>query len=799
MRPITRGEIFRIATLTVAFFWVFQFLLTAHFAGGQDARWYGYTVIDALTQTRSGHWPVFVGQGELQWNGAVHPYLTAPYFLNLAILVDTLTVRCLSPLAVEHLVISLTLLQAVFLTYFLLTRLQPHARWLAWAAALFWVLAPLPLGYVVKMEMYMTVMTFGWLPLVFYGNVRLFRRDDWAGWACLASGLALTWMSHAAVAAWVTVITAIIQALRLLLRDFTWLAWRRALSGAVLFGILGAYYFSSVAVLGSSKAGTSLQTQVGLLGLSLAIASAFRLLVGGTRHWRWLMLGALGALWFTNGLYFNWAAGLLVWSEFARAWERYRGGGAISRRRPEIAMLGMAVAAVLAVHLPFHVPPASLGIGQAAVSSLKLLYPALLLPISPTAIVLSDLQLGYMLWAVGIAGFFFAIWRGSFEARIFALAMAGMVPFLVPVPGLTDSLMWSVPDWLYGITSVSIWLRLYPAFAALIIFTGFLALANDRWRLRRGWLGAVGFVVVVTAGLTWDSYELGGLQDLADNSVADDEKTAVIYRTDSAPLYYGYDDLPRPAYILNGVMDYHLESRLLSADGLRLLPEPLLAAPHGEEITLSAVPLPVAPNLLQLAPKIRLAPGEREIWKFEFFHKTYDGWFIGQGPGGYSRYYSLPDGGGDEKSFGVEAGRPKTLAFWNSLPEPQEINLTFLMDAAKPDFGDRFAKVKVQHYRPEDLQIQTLGLMPYRARVNVAVPSFLETPRVYIPGYQAKVDGRRVRVDVSPDHLAMIRVEPGVREVELSYHPTAEMKLAGLLSAGGWLGVIGCGIRRGFR
>jgi hypothetical protein len=796
MRLKPKAEHVRLALLAGMACVVFHCLLTWHLAGGLDARWYGYTMIDALAQSRNGHWPVLVGQGELQWNGAIHPYLTAPYFLNLGILVDTLTAHLLSPLLVEHLVLLLALLQAVFLTYFLLARLEPGWRWLAWAAASAWLLAPFPLGYLVKMEMYMTVMAFSWLPLVFYGNVRLIRRDDWPGWACLAGGLALTWMSHAVVAAWASIITALIQGLRLVLRDFTWRSWRRALGGALLFGLLGAYYFCSMAMVSSSKTGTSLQTQASLAGLLIGLAAAFRLIAGGSRHWRWLVMVSLGSLWPTNGLYFNWVAGLWLWSELAGAVNHWRPSGFWAARRPEIAMAGVAVGAVLAIHAPFHVAPSSLGMGQQAVLGLRSLYPAILLPISPRGIALSDLQLGYVLWAAGISGFLLALWRGTFAARICALAMAALVPLLVPIPGLTDCVMWSIPDWLYGMGSVTVWFRLYPAFAVLLLFAAFLGLADARLRFPRGRWRVAGVSLILAGAVCWDGLELEKLWMLAEGNVASAEGTKAFYRTESAPLYYGYDVLPHPSYNLNGVMDYHLESRLLRADNLHLLPEPLLEAPHGEKMVLMAKPNPLAPSVLVLSPRIRLAPGEREIWKFEFFDKKYEGWFVGLGPGGYSRYYMLPDGGYAENSFGVGPGRPKTLAFWNSQSVPQDIDFTFEMPDAQPGFGDKFANVTVQRYRVEDLQIQTLGLIPYRARVKVVVPSYLETPRVFIPGYQAKVDGRRAPVQMSPDFLAMIRLDPGRHEVELSYHAPLKLKLAGLASAGGWLGLAVCGARR---
>ncbi len=793
MRASTKTEIFRVAALAGTVLWILHFLVTAHLVGGTDARGYSQTMIDALEQARSGHWPVFVGQGEWQWNGAVHPFRTAPYFLNLGIVLDLLTGRSLTPLGVEHLVLIFSGLQAVLLTYILLVRLEPGARWQAWIAALCWWMAPLATGYVVNMEMYMTVMTFGWLPLVLYGNARIIRNDDGPGWACLAAGLALTWMSHAAVAAWASLITAVIQGLRLLLRDFNWPAWRNALGGALLFSVLAAFYFCSIGELSPPSANASLQMQLGILALAVVFAAGLRLLAGGTWHWCWPGSLLLGELWLTDRLYFNWAAGFLLWSVVIRALKRGPLGAAAASRALELAVLGAGFAAVVAVSLPFSVPGGVSIQGKASVDLLRGLYPANILPISGSATALADLQLGYLLWAGATAGCLAALWRGTWEARCFALTLLVFAPLLVPIPGLTTCLYFSIPDWLYGISAL-VWYRVLPPFSFLIVFTAYLALTSPRLRSAMSRRTLTIVAVIVAGGLAWDAREMAKLQKRGNDSVNSADQTRGFYRTDSAALYF-CAFLPPSGYSMAGVMDYHLESRLLKASDLSLLPEPLLEAPNSEEITLTSTANPFQPAWQVLAPKFTLAPHEREIWKFEFFNKPYEGWLVAQGSGGYNRYYRLPFAGDMGKSFGVAKDQPKTLAFWNSLDVPQNFELTFMMNSPIPGFGD-FAKVKVQRYRPEELQIQTLGLIPYRARVKAHEPSFLETPRGYIQGYRARVDGRSAKVEESPDHLAMVRLEPGMHEIAVTYSPTAKLTLAGLLSAGGWLGLIIFALRR---
>ena len=206
--------------------WLFQSFLSSDFYGRVDARSYAYSMIDALSQERAGHLPVFVGQTEFMFNGSVHPMRTAPYHYILGMLLDLLTGRALTPVAIEHLTVLVTAVQAALTCYLCLAALAPDRRWLAWLMAALYVSAPAPAAYLHGLEMYMTFMTFAFLPLVLMENVRLIRNDGGAGWVRLASALALVWLCHAPVALWLTLCTVALQGLRLMTRDFAAAALR---------------------------------------------------------------------------------------------------------------------------------------------------------------------------------------------------------------------------------------------------------------------------------------------------------------------------------------------------------------------------------------------------------------------------------------------------------------------------------------------------------------------------------------------------------------------------------------------
>jgi hypothetical protein len=223
---------------------------------------------------------------------------------------------------------------------------------------------------------------------------------------------------------------------------------------------------------------------------------------------------------------------------------------------------------------------------------------------------------------------------------------------------------------------------------------------------------------------------------------------------------YIFHGLPVSPYLTNGVIDPQLESRLLRVDDpSREAAEPVDFT-GAREVVLSSKADETSPIWLYLEPKLTLAPGERLLLRFEFFERNYTGALLMRGPNGFYREYPLPAAGFYAKSFGVDPARPKTVALWNTGAVPQPVELVFLRAEAPADgreFGD-FARVKIQPYFLERLPVRTETLIPYRARVKAAEPAWLETPRAFIPGYRASVDGRETEVVASPNNMAMFKV-----------------------------------------
>src|SRR3954471_21111757 len=70
--------------------------------GSGDAYWYTIMLADFTTQLRAGIFPVWVGQSEFAFNGAVSPLRFAPWFQHAGGLLDLLTAHALHPVALKN-------------------------------------------------------------------------------------------------------------------------------------------------------------------------------------------------------------------------------------------------------------------------------------------------------------------------------------------------------------------------------------------------------------------------------------------------------------------------------------------------------------------------------------------------------------------------------------------------------------------------------------------------------------------------------------------------------------------------
>lgn len=784
------AENLRLASLTALAVWLFRPYLTADFFGGVDARSYGYAMTDALQQARAGVFPVFVGQGEFMFDGAIHPIRTAPYHQYLGIVLDWLTARALTPLAVQHLTVVWTALQGVLTCYFCLTRLEPKDRRLAWLMSVFYVSAPAAAGAVYGQEMYMTFMAYAYLPWVIFSNLRLTQGDSFGRWSGLAAALAVVWFCHPPVAAWLSLCTLAWQGGRLVLRDWNFASWSKAVWGLGWFVALTAAYFWSIAEVappGNPAGGKAWLWSA--IGAALAVTALVRHLATG--RWCWFAGAAVASavVWRYQPAPGRWLAAAVIGAAGLSLLASWRPAARWRERLPETIVILLLVAGMATLRWAPPTLP-----GGPAWDWVVRLWPQVFRPVSAHAQLPSDIQIGYALLgalALGTIGLF----RGpALEKRVLGLAAVLLLALCLPLPGLTRFLLSLVPEPVFTISGDIAWFRYLPTMIALAVFAGFLGLTaweeKGGLRFRRGV-----FTILAVAGIAWTLAESEEFVRCGYRNVNTPETIRAFYRPENARQFaYIFAGMPVSPYLTNGVLDYHLESRLLRADDATK-EIPTMTSEGATTMTLTTTVDDASPLWLHLSPKLELQPGEHVWLQFEFLNRPYDGILICRGPEGFYREYMLPAAGFFEKSFGVAPERPKAIALWNDSAQMQPVELLFVQSALPADgrpFGD-FARVALKPYDPASLPVRTLALVPaYRAETESSGPAYLETPRAYIPGYRATVNGHDVAVEASPNHMAMVKLAPGSSRVEMRYTGTVVFRSLLILSGTSWL-VLGLG------
>jgi hypothetical protein len=237
----------RLAVLAAAAAWLLHPFATSRMYGAGDALWYANMLADYVLQLRDGVFPVFVGQTEFAFNGAVYPLRVAPMYQHVAGLLDLLTGRSLGFFALQHLTVIVCGVAGIFTCYLTLCRIAPGRRWCAAGFAILYLSCPGLLATVYTQDLYMTWMAVPFAPLAAYGIWRSFHKDDTTSQLWLAAPLAALWWAHAPIALWFTLIAASSQLFRLIAVNRGWPQARRSLLGVMMFALLAQFPFVSVA------------------------------------------------------------------------------------------------------------------------------------------------------------------------------------------------------------------------------------------------------------------------------------------------------------------------------------------------------------------------------------------------------------------------------------------------------------------------------------------------------------------------------------------------------------------------
>jgi hypothetical protein len=559
-----------------------------------------------------------------------------------------------------------------------------------------------------------------------------------------------------------------------------WTACGLALLYILCPGVAGLFYAQDLYMSGMT-----------LPWVPLAFAALVRSFEDGGLGPRAVLALSLAALWWAH-------SPIALWATFVAAAGQLVRLRLIEADRTDFARSGMA-AAIFCVLAAYPIISVFLlrSPGEALVPYLmdrELLlqwvresFPSSLRPINLGAPILSYLQLGYGLWLVllaSVAAWFFS--PRNWAAGVLLAAAAFFLVLVFPVPWLTRALWLRFPETLVGMTLYWPMQRFYILIAGATVVSAQSLLARRTPGSLPGRL-PVGAALLV-AGL-WSGHEAAKLIAKTHRQVDTVEDSKRWSLTENVAVQrhtYGLF-ARRPGYFNHGVVDPRMESRLLDPASGRVVASDYQygqSRPAREEFrgTIDA-----NPGILDLEPALKLEPGKRYLLTFQFAHADTTGLLQMIGHHFY-REYMLPESG-EAKAFGSGPATEKSVTLWTSLAAAETIRLCFIPTGAgaKPADYLPFARYRFQPIEPSLLPIRVESLIPYRATVESPVPALLESPRMFVPGYAATVNGKATAVLRSDEGLAAFPVPAGESQVVLRFTGPVALRLAFWMSASGWL------------
>lgn len=435
--------------------------------------------------------------------------------------------------------------------------------------------------------------------------------------------------------------------------------------------------------------------------------------------------------------------------------------------------------------------------GSVAAQELGKSFPAVLLPLTATMHEQSNYQPGYVVLGLLLLAFIGLPWRRPRGALPLALAVLLLACIALPIPGFTMAFWSHMPAAVMQATNVWPLQRLAPIGVCLSVFL-FAVVYRDSPR----WL-ALGFIGLLLPALAWPGHQASRLSRAFSNTISRGPQSHVYYQKHNLLLtrycFVAFEFTP--SYFSHGYMDPYLENRLLKRDLRPLVNNtesavrkgPLPAAGAEADLLASGVFSAVNVNgstFYDLQPQLRLPSGQRLALWLDPLQPNQPGWLqiIGDD---LHREYIYPDSGSGvdrrqvPRALGSLPSSSRVVSLYTDKPEGLTPRQTRIIpgQAIAPEFP--YARYELWRYRVDDLPIAVKSWTPYRAIVRSPEPAYLETPRLWLSSYKAKVNGQRVKVERSPDNLAMIAVPAGYSDVTIRFAPPLFLELtfwAGLIA-----------------
>lgn len=654
--------------------------------GTNEAYNYSLSLADSITQIREGNFPVLTGQSEYAFNGRIHPIRTAPY-LNYSVgALDLLTFRKLGFWTLQNSILTLSLISGALSCFWGLSKKLNTPQSVAATLSCLYILSPPVLAAAYGMDLYMTVTTLPFIPLIIITCTKAFTGLQFIDYLVLSTSLALCWLAHPPIALWSSII-------------------------AVIVFITGSWFCRKTEGL-------------------------------------WVNL-------FISGLIFITLAGF-----------------------------GFASALTITEHQEITKSNNYSKLLEEVVSA----FPNSLLPISQTANKIGDFQLGYLVWGMFFFTIVVSVLRKNITSLVLLCVATFLLTFTVPIPFLNKFLWDNAPSLIFYLTNQWPMQRLYLPITILIIVSFAVV-----WRpmLIQSRVLHDTLRLILISSILWTAWQSSrfisrGLS--TQNSQEAIHRGHISGNINLTSISYAL--IGTPSYFINGVMDPAFEFRLLAPFDARILTSNWVAKlPYTTEKsngTFSTRPNTQV-DILDITPHLILKPGERYRLTLSFVSPPTKATLQIIGSTMF-REYSLPASGG-RFGFGMNLSNNNVLTLWTAQTTSEEIkfrlvgpNLAFSQVAGAP-----FAHYNFERIESNKLPIQLESLIPLKAKVRSESLAYLETPRLYIPGYEAKVNGIAARVQRSPEGMVMFAVPSGESIVELTYRGLLITRLAFWLSFFGFL------------
>lgn len=477
---------------------------------------------------------------------------------------------------------------------------------------------------------------------------------------------------------------------------------------------------------------------------------------------------------------------LVVWAWGARSWQRWN---LVAATGALCALLSAYVfVSVYTLDLPVDPNLISIVRGPAMLDLLRQGWEGFLRPIDPSgANLLHNLQLSPGLWLAALVGLV-AVWKGGSHARVFTAFILAVLALIVPLEGIAGRLWNVVPAFVINTTEKWPVQRFYPILSVLVPFLGASGLALVSTKFARAHRVLVVLLAIAAIYSVIDARKLVYRGRGVQTPVAFTEQRL---RPENAVWSrYSYEMYGRvPRYFSHGSMSPMMQTRLLAPESLEVVRTNLDAFlnPSGggtRSTTHRFVPTEYGGRF---EPKLKLEPGQSYVSRLKGGDVDLNGTLQLHGSAVY-REYLLPSSG-EPYSFGLGPRNKSAFPLYTTAPTGDEVEVRFYQ---APGTAPKSALSEIELISVDEkrLPFQLMQTKPLVLRVALEQEGWLETPKLYIPGYQARINGEPAPLARSPDGLVMVPVSRGFHEVELAYPGTPLLRLAFWLTAVAWLGVV---------